>query len=48
MPEECHVIGLISDTHGLVRPRVHEALVGVELIITPATWGVTRCSTSWS
>ena len=33
MPEECHVIGLISDTHGLVRPRVHEALVGVELII---------------
>ena len=28
-----HVIGLISDTHGLVRPRVHEALSGVELIL---------------
>jgi putative phosphoesterase len=28
-----HVIGLISDTHGLVRPRVHDALGGVELIL---------------
>ncbi len=28
-----YVIGLISDTHGLVRPRVHEALAGVELIL---------------
>jgi uncharacterized protein len=28
-----HVIGLISDTHGLLRPRVHEALAGVELIL---------------
>lgn len=28
-----HVVGLISDTHGLVRPRVHEALAGVELIL---------------
>lgn len=27
-----HVVGLISDTHGLLRPRVHEALAGVELI----------------
>jgi putative phosphoesterase len=26
-------VGLISDTHGLVRPRVHEALAGVELIL---------------
>ncbi len=26
-------IGLISDTHGLVRPRVHTALAGVELIL---------------
>jgi putative phosphoesterase len=26
-------IGLISDTHGLVRPDVHEALAGVELIL---------------
>ena len=26
-------IGLISDTHGLVRPAVHEALAGVELIL---------------
>ena len=28
-----HVIGLISDTHGLVRPDVFEALAGVELIL---------------
>lgn len=27
------VIGLISDTHGLVRPSVHEALAGAELIL---------------
>jgi uncharacterized protein len=27
------VIGLISDTHGLLRPDVHEALAGVELIL---------------
>lgn len=30
---ETHVIGLISDTHGLVRPGVHQALAGVELIL---------------
>jgi len=28
-----HVVGLISDTHGLIRPGVHEALKGVELIL---------------
>jgi putative phosphoesterase len=28
-----HTIGLISDTHGLVRPQVHSALAGVELIL---------------
>ena len=28
-----HLIGLISDTHGLVRPDVHTALAGVELIL---------------
>ena len=28
-----HVIGLIADTHGLVRPDVHTALAGVELIL---------------
>lgn len=28
-----HVIGLISDTHGMVRPSVHAALAGVELIL---------------
>ena len=27
------LIGLISDTHGLVRPTVHAALAGVELIL---------------
>lgn len=28
-----HSIGLISDTHGLLRPDVHRALTGVELIL---------------
>jgi putative phosphoesterase len=28
-----HIIGLISDTHGLVRASVHQALAGVELIL---------------
>jgi uncharacterized protein len=28
-----HVVGLISDTHGLIRPGVHNALTGVELIL---------------
>lgn len=28
-----HVIGLIADTHGQVRPGVHSALAGVELIL---------------
>ncbi|HEX6051621.1 MAG TPA: metallophosphoesterase family protein [Gemmatimonadaceae bacterium] len=28
-----HIIGLIADTHGLVRPDVHSALAGVELIL---------------
>ena len=27
------VVGLISDTHGLLRPSVHEALKGVSLIL---------------
>ena len=27
------MIGLISDTHGMVRPTVHPALAGVELIL---------------
>ena len=30
---ETHVIGLISDTHGMVRSDVHRALAGVELIL---------------
>ena len=28
-----HIVGLISDTHGLVRGGVHEALAGVEVIL---------------
>ena len=28
-----HVVGLISDTHGLLRADVHRALAGVELIL---------------
>ena len=31
--ERPRVIGLIADTHGLVRPDVHRALAGVELIL---------------
>ena len=30
---DTHVIGLIADTHGLIRPQALEALQGVELII---------------
>ena len=33
MSEGRHVIGLISDTHGMVRADVHTALAGVELIL---------------
>lgn len=28
-----HLIGLISDTHGLFRPEIHDALAAVELIL---------------
>ena len=31
--EGVHIVGLISDTHGLVRADVHRALAGVELIL---------------
>jgi hypothetical protein len=31
--DRAHVVGLISDTHGLVRADVHTALDGVELIL---------------
>jgi putative phosphoesterase len=30
---DTHVLGLISDTHRLIRPGVHDALTGVELIL---------------
>ena len=30
---EAIVVGLISDTHGLLRPAVHQALAGVSLIL---------------
>lgn len=33
MAEQTRVIGLISDTHGLVRPSVYDALAGVEVIL---------------
>ena len=33
MPDEPIVVGLISDTHGLVRAGVHRALAGVSLIL---------------
>jgi uncharacterized protein len=31
--QQTHVIGLISDTHGMVRAAVHPALAGVEVIL---------------
>jgi uncharacterized protein len=31
--EAGRVVGLISDTHGLIRPDVHTALAGVEMIL---------------
>jgi len=31
--EGSHIIGIISDTHGLVRADVHTALAGVEIIL---------------
>lgn len=43
MPDpSVHLIGLISDTHGLVRPGVHEALKGVELILHAGDVGGTE------
>ena len=33
MPTSSHLIGLISDTHGLVRPAVYDALKGVEIML---------------
>lgn len=32
-PVAARVVGLVSDTHGLLRPRVFDALAGVELIL---------------
>jgi putative phosphoesterase len=33
MPDGVHRIGLISDTHGMIRPELYGALEGVELIL---------------
>ena len=33
MPPQAHLIGLISDTHGLLRPEAIRALEGVEMIL---------------
>ena len=33
MSPDRHVIGLVSDTHGMVRPQLFHALAGVELIL---------------
>jgi len=33
MSSEKRVVGLISDTHGMLRPDVHTALAGVDLIL---------------
>jgi hypothetical protein len=44
--ERPHVVGLISDTHGLLRAGVHSAFAGVELILHGGTLAATRSSTS--
>jgi uncharacterized protein len=36
------VVGLVSDTHGLLRPGVHDALAGVELILHAGDVGGTE------
>jgi hypothetical protein len=33
MAANAHVVGIISDTHGLLRSGVHEALAGVDVIL---------------
>jgi uncharacterized protein len=33
LQEDAHVLGIISDTHGLMRPEAIKALEGVEMII---------------
>jgi putative phosphoesterase len=33
MAANAHVVGIISDTHGLLRSGVHEALAGVDMIL---------------
>jgi hypothetical protein len=33
MAANAHVVGIISDTHGLLRTGVHEALAGVDMIL---------------
>ena len=42
MPTPARLIGLISDTHGLVRPAVHQALKGVEIILHAGDVGGTE------
>ena len=33
MAANAHVVGIISDTHGMLRTGVHEALAGVDMIL---------------
>jgi putative phosphoesterase len=33
MTDAAHILGLISDTHGLVRPEIFAAFAGVEMIL---------------
>ena len=43
MPDSgTHLVGLIADTHGLLRPVVHDALNGVELILHAGDVGGTE------
>ncbi|MGP8052171.1 MAG: metallophosphoesterase family protein [Desulfobaccales bacterium] len=46
MPVNQHLIGVISDTHGLLRPEAAEALRGVELIIHAGDIGHPRVLTA--
>ena len=43
---DTHVLGLIADTHGLIRPGVYEALTGVELILHAGDVSINERSSS--
>ena len=42
MPAREFVVGVISDTHGLLRPEALDVLRGSDMISTPAMWANPR------